>query len=138
MKAALLIKLGHTAFPERRELIEPGNAVLCSWAFESHFAGHHHAPAHTESLQHAGHRFAQFRTGHPDELRAGPRRIQERPEKIEEGALAALGTNLPCGRDLLERRVIFGREEKCELMFAQRLRGLRWIEIDANPQGFEH
>ena len=61
---------------------------------------------------------------HADKLEGGTRGIEQRPEIIENGFLAAFAAQAPRRGDLLERRMIIGRKEKCEMTLAQRPRGL--------------
>src|SRR5450759_2858246 len=96
-----------------------------------HFPTHHHPAPHAKRLQDARDWFAQFRTRHTDELSAGTRGIQQRAEGIKNRSLAAFGTELARGRDVLERGVIIGREEKREAVFAQRPRGFGGRQVHA-------
>src|SRR5689334_7322650 len=103
MKAALLIKFRHAIFAERGKLIETRRAA----GPLLYLSAHREATSHSQRLQDAGDRIAQFRARHADKLRAGSRRIEQRPEEIENRALPAFGAKFPCGRDVLEGRVIF-------------------------------
>jgi hypothetical protein len=70
-------------------------------------------------LEHARDRLAQFRARYADELRGRPCGIQQRAKKIENGPLTALSAQLSRRRDVLERRMIIGREEEGEVVLAQ-------------------
>src|SRR6266481_9794855 len=122
-----LIKLGNRVVAERGEFVEKSDRVrvVClgtrGWKPETwNLSADHHATPNAQRLEHPRHRFAQFSARHPDQLRAGSRRIQERTEKIEDGPLAAFGAQLARRHYVFEGGMVFRREEKGELMLAQR------------------
>src|SRR2546425_7293790 len=127
----LLIKLGNRVVAERREFVEKSHRVraVClgtgDWKPETwNLSADHHAAPNAQRLEHPRNRFAQFGARHPDQLRAGARRVQKRAEKIEDGPLAACGAQFARRRKVFEGGMISRREEKGELMLAQRTRGL--------------
>ena len=141
----LMIKLGNRVVAKRREFVEKSHRVqvVCfgtgDWKGESwNLSADHHAPSNAQRLEHARNWFAQFGARHADQLRAGSRRVQERAEKIEDGPLAAFGAQLARRRNVFESGMIFRREEKGELMLAQRTRGLVRRPIDFHAERFEH
>src|SRR5256885_1620445 len=119
---AILIELGYGRFTKGGQFVQKAIAINAT--------GNHHAAPNTQGLKHARNRFTQPRLRHSNELRRRSRRIQQRSEEIEDGALPTFRAELARGGDVLEGRVIFWREEKRELMFAQRLRALFGSEID--------
>ena len=89
-------------------------------------------------MQHAAQGFAQFRSGHADEQRVGLRRIQQRPENVEDRALATLGAQFARRGDMFEGGMVRRREKKGEMTFTQRTRRLDRRQIDPDSQGIEH
>src|SRR2546427_3397854 len=133
----LLIKLGNRVVAERGEFVEKSHRVrvVClgsgDWKPETwNLSADHHAAPNAQRLEHPRNRFAQFDARHSDQLRAGSRRVQERAEKIEDGPPAAFGAQLACRRYVFEGGMILRREEKGELMLAQRTGGLIRRPID--------
>jgi len=89
-------------------------------AFDRHRAADDHRTAHAQGLEDAGQRFAQVRARHTDQGRSRPRRVQQRAEEVEDGALAAFGAKLARGDDVPEGRMILRRKEEREAMLPQR------------------
>src|SRR5439155_10280063 len=105
---------------------------------ETHLPANDHGPSHAENLQHAGNRLAELGPRHAHELCAGASGIEERPEKIENGALTAFGAELARSREMLESRMVFWRKEKGEMVLTQRLSCFFRCQIDSHTEGFEH
>ena len=134
-KAALLIKFRDVIGAERGKLVQEISAFRLP---PSAFPAHHHAAPGAERLQRPRHRLAQFRARHADEHRGGPRGIQQRAENVENGPLAALGAKFSRRRDVFERRMKIRREEKREVVFAQRARRVRRRQIHPDAEFFDH
>ena len=88
-------------------------------ALVRHCPAHNHGAAQAEGLEDAGQRLAQVRARHADQRRRRLRRVQQRAEEVEDGALAALGAELARRDDVLEGWMVFRRKEESEAVFPQ-------------------
>src|SRR6266536_859850 len=126
----LLVKLGNRVVAERREFIEKSHLarVAClgtgDWKPErGDLSADHHSATNAQRLEYPRDWFAQFGARHADQLHARPSRIQKRAQEVEDRPLAALGAQPACRPKVFEGGMVIRREEKGELMVAQRTRG---------------
>src|SRR6185437_2750004 len=105
------------------------------WALDS--PANDHSAARAERLENLRQRLAQFRPGHADQLRAGPGRVEQGAEKVEDGALAAIRAKFARGPDVLEGWMIAWRKEKREVALLKRARGFGGWQVDVDAERFE-
>ena len=104
--------------PGGRELVDTGCSV------------HDERALRSEPRQHLGDRGHQLRRVDADDLRAGARRVRQRPEHVEDRPRGELPPNR---RRVAHRRVVRGREQEAEAELVDRARDQlgRELEIEA-------
>ena len=97
-----------------------------------------HAAPHAQGLQHPGKRRAKVWPRDTDELRYGTSRIQQRPQKIEDRPLTAIGTEAARRSDVFERRMIIWGKEEGEVPLLERSDSLDRGQIDPDSERLKH